>query len=506
MNRREFLATSLLLPATAGEGAKAAAAENLGNPRAAARSNEIEDAVWKSYYDKRRVWGYVDRHSIAPGEGFNIMLSTKPSIEAVKGILEISRIGDYPHGDRETIWTSKPLTVERQEVQATAAALGANWRPTLKCVETKDWPSGYYTFDFVVAGGDRDINVAYIVVTNPQSSGDVLLELSTNTYQAYNAWGGHSFYQSDFIGSRGQMVSFDRPQTADFFKYEYYLVTWLEKLAHEHKFKVDYATNFDIYKKSAFVQQYPLLISASHNEYWSKEEFDTVYDRIFKYGKNVLFLGANTAYWQIRYADVNRPGDGEDWGRQLICYKSSIDPIRHRVDERVGDLLVTSLFREDGRRPESMLMGAAYQSWFDPGDDFETPTRKFAYHVAQIDLPLFQGTGYVVGEPIGEVLGYEWDNTDPDNDGNRLWDSGNSQIAPIDPKSIKVLFAGSAIDVDGKKGTAEAVYFSSPAGAKVFSAGSIRWAWGLGKPGFARDKFKLFHRNLVLDLLSRKYG
>ena len=110
------------------------------------------------------------------------------------------------------------------------------------------------------------------------------------------------------------------------------------------------------------------------------------------------------------------------------------------------------------------------------------------------------------GEPIGEVLGYEWDNTDPDNDGNRLWDSGNSQIAPIDPKSIKVLFAGSAIDVDGKKGTAEAVYFSSPAGAKVFSAGSIRWAWGLGKPGFARDKFKLFHRNLVLDLLSRKYG
>jgi hypothetical protein len=48
---------------------------------------------------------------------------------------------------------------------------------------------------------------------------------------------------------------------------------------------------------------------------------------------------------------------------------------------------------------------------------------------------------------------------------------------------------------------AEAVYFVSPAGAKVFNAGSIRWAWGLGRAGFEREAFQRFNENLVLHLM-----
>jgi len=69
-------------------------------------------------------------------------------------------------------------------------------------------------------------------------------------------------------------------------------------------------------------------------------------------------------------------------------------------------------------------------------------------------------------------------------------------------ESIKVLFQGSPTDADGKPGRAEAVYFRSPAGAKVFTAGSIRWAWGLGKSGFEREGFKRFNENLILDFLK----
>ena len=49
----------------------------------------------------------------------------------------------------------------------------------------------------------------------------------------------------------------------------------------------------------------------------------------------------------------------------------------------------------------------------------------------------------------------------------------------------------------------EAVYFVSEAGAKVFSAGTIRWPWGLAKPGFEQPSFQKFNRNLVLDFLGR---
>ena len=82
-------------------------------------------------------------------------------------------------------------------------------------------------------------------------------------------------------------------------------VEWLEQLARELGLTVHYATDFDIHLNAEYTKNYPLVISVGHDEYWTKEEFTHMYDRIFVHGKNTLFLGANTAYWQIRYADVN---------------------------------------------------------------------------------------------------------------------------------------------------------------------------------------------------------
>jgi hypothetical protein len=469
-----------------------------GNPAAQPIHAAAEKAVWKSFYEDTRVWGYVDKHSVTPGERFNIMLSTGPGQTRLKGKIEIFRIGYYAKADRELVWEGGDVEASRQEVQMTASSAGACWPTEVENVETTGWRSGYYTIDFVDAGdGQRDLNVASIIVTNPAKSGDILVQLSTNTYQAYNAWGGSSFYESAFIGDRAQMISFDRPTPPDFFINEYYFVLWLEEQAAKHKLKVDYVTNFDVHRNPTFVKVYKLFVSGSHNEYWSRGEFDAVHHRIFSLGKNALFLGANTAYWQVRYADIDLPPGQANRGRQLICYKSGDDPIQQRVNAKEGELLVTDKFREGARRPESMLMGIAYQSYFEAASD-----TKYPYLVNRTDLPFFDGVGYRKGDVIGDVVGYEWDNTDPDGDGRRLWDSDNSHIRPIDPASIKVLFTGSPIDLDGKQGKAEAVYFVSSAGAKVFSTGSIRWAWGLGKPGFEQGQFKKFNANLLMHLLQ----
>jgi hypothetical protein len=495
--RRPILTTLLAGAAGLVRPARAARADT-GSPQAAKAA--MEAAIWRTFYLDTRVWGYVDRHSIDPGETFDLMLSTGPNLKGCKGNVEIYRIGYYPDGDRTLVWRSEMVEVFQQPVQVTAATVGAGWRTSIEQIGTENWRSGYHTIDFIDASdGLRNLNIASIIITDKDRSGDLLLELSSNTWQAYNTWGGYSFYESDFVGTNAQMISFDRPTPPDFFEYEYYLALWLERFAAEHNLKLDYATNFDVHRDAAFTERYRLFVSGSHNEYWSLEEFEAVHRRIFELGRNTIFMGANTAYWQVRYADVNGAGTGAFRGRQLICFKSSNDPVRFRGDERASLDLVTMRFRDEARRPETMLMGVGYQSWFSPEI---VPPIRYPYFVARNDLPFFAGTGYEVGDRVGDLVGYEWDNTDPDGDGRRLWDAQKSRIPPIDPASIKVLFTGSPVDVDGKQGKAEAVYFASPAGAKVFSSGSIRWALGFGAPGFEEERFKAFNRNLLKHFLQ----
>lgn len=91
----------------------------------------------------------------------------------------------------------------------------------------------------------------------------------------------------------------------------------------------------------------------AHDEYWTKEEFDSFERRIFSRGQNTIFFGANTAYFQVRYADVNRPADDVDLGRQMICYKSPNDPIGRRNSSVDRQLLITARFRDGARRPET---------------------------------------------------------------------------------------------------------------------------------------------------------
>ncbi|HYM03972.1 MAG TPA: N,N-dimethylformamidase beta subunit family domain-containing protein [Stellaceae bacterium] len=477
----------------AGAAAIAPAGAALGADQGASK---IKPSIWTVSFAGQSVWGYADKHSVSPGEGFDLMLATGPTSDGATGRVEFFRIGA---GGQHLVWTSRDVKLVQRPVLRTAATVGANWPPSLVDIDTSSWPPGYYSADFVEATtGRRELQVAQIVVTNPHRTGTVLLKLSTNTYQAYNGWGGHSLYENGGIETRGTMVSFDRPTAPTFFEYEIYLARWLEALGTEAGFSVDYAADFDLHRDPGLAEHYPLLISGSHDEYWSKEMFDAVERRILKLGRNVAFFGANAAYWQVRFVDVNRPRDGADLGRQLVTYKDLVDPIARRKTDIDPALLVTARFRDGARRPETMLMGVGFQSWFEPQGDLP----RFPYVVADTDLPFFEGTGYRSGDIAADVVGYEWDNRDPQGDGRRLWDEQRSRNALLPAERVKVLFRGTPIDVDGKPGLAEAVYFESPAGAKVFSAGSIRWAWGLGKPGFERADFKRFNANLVRWLLA----
>ena len=438
IGRRSLLTTLLTSSASAlawsRETARAAVAADKGR-------GSDQSGLWRSWYVGTRVWGYVDKHSISPGESFNVMLSTGPELNRLKGTLKIYRMGYSPDGDdRDLIWQSDELEAEYAgPIQVTSATLGAAWPAAVEVDETARWRPGYYTIDFVDTDEGRpELNMAFVVVTDRDRAGDVLVLLGTNTYQAYSAWGGSSLYECAFTGEQAQMISFDRPTEPSFLSVDWYLVRWLEKVAAEHGLKVGYASNFDIHREPAIAENYKLLISSSHNEYWSKEEFDAIHRRIFELGKSTMFLGANGAYWQVRYIDVNGGGSDANRGRQLVCYRGDDDPIGDRLSEIEKLDFITMRFRDEARRPETMLMGVAYQSYFTDSD----PANRFPYKVARTDLPFFEGTGYTIGQSIGDLVGYEWDNRDPEGDGRRLWDAEKSRIPQIDAESIKVLFTG----------------------------------------------------------------
>jgi hypothetical protein len=159
----------------------------------AAAADAQNEAIWRTHYGDTRVWGYVDRHSVDAGEMFNLMLSTRPGQPIAQGRIEIYRIGHYPESDRALVWRSEPLRVFAQPVQITAAVVGAGWTASIEQISSGGWQSGYYTIDFVDdLDGLRNVNVAFIVVTERDRSGDILLALSSNTWQAYNEWGGAS--------------------------------------------------------------------------------------------------------------------------------------------------------------------------------------------------------------------------------------------------------------------------------------------------------------------------
>src|SRR5579883_1638537 len=84
----------------AGAAALTPAGAALGADEGAARA---QAPLWTSSFAGKTVWGYVDKHSVAPGEGFDLMLATGPMREGAVGRVEFLRIG--AEGDRR-VWAS----------------------------------------------------------------------------------------------------------------------------------------------------------------------------------------------------------------------------------------------------------------------------------------------------------------------------------------------------------------------------------------------------------------
>lgn len=488
---------------------------------------------------------YVTPLSILPGEPVSLHgSSASPRVS-----IEIARIGLQ----RETVWQRDDVAVENLAVPSDAVENGCGW-PVLETIASgRDWRSGYYEVCFTGrdARGRELRHEAFFVVRAPESSPRrALLVLSSNTWNAYNDFGGANLY----TGAR--RVSFERPMSPGFLSkpagpgdrvsvinppdfrmvthigyhllhrlspwcgsagwpnYELPFVEWAERRGYE----LDYATNADLELHPGTLEGYRLMLSVGHDEYWSAGQRDAVEAHVAG-GGNVAFFSGNTCFWQVRL---------EDGGRTMVGYKRAFesDPLYGTAEQA----RVTTMWSDPlTGRPENTLTGVSFIRGGYARIGRRVPRGSGGYTVHRPEHWVFAGTDLEYGDLLGGeavVVGYECDGCEMALDQNgRPIPTGRdgtpadfeilatSPAASFDRRtSVRPVPAGELSEIEfhalrvlgdctpasvEKLAYGHAVMGAYRRGGTVFTTGCTDWACGLGDPLVERVT-----RNVVDRLLE----
>ncbi len=298
----------------------------------------------------------------------------------------------------------------------------------------------------------------------------MLVQQPVTTAQAYNNWGGKSLYTSNSTDSEAAVkVTFDRPyqawKAANLnarwpFGWDYQLLRFLEREGVD----VAYTTDVDTHREPWSLFGYRLLMTSGHDEYWTREMRDGFDDALAR-GVNLACMGANTAYWQMRFEDDERTMVEYRWRAQ--------DPEPSRA-------LKTEMFRNlKPARPECLLWGVQYQDGLTAP---RQPPRHYELTRESEGHSWLAGTGLHWPATLSGLVGYEWD----------ALQSG------LEPPDATVFF-----HYDNELSNADALAYRAPSGSLVFATGSLQFSWGLddwGAPGHADERLARFMRNALGDL------
>ena len=345
--------------------------------------------------------GYAGQISYKPGETLNLHVSTG----AEKYSVEIARIG----AQRTVVTNLVNIAGREYTIPENASSHGCNWPVSAQVILPEAWETGYYQVTLraadnggpFVGRGRRTAESECFFVLRPASPGRrtrVLLELSANTYNAYNNWGGFSLYGYHARAKvQGNRVSFLRPPMSQFNTWERPFVEWAERAGY----KLDYCVNSDLEFHPELLDAYKLVLSVGHDEYWSTPMRDHLEAFIGK-GGNVAFFSGNTCCWQVR---------SEENGSALTCWKQSLnrDPIFTTNDLRT---LSTLWSHHLVQRPENQLTGVGFLWGGYHKSHGQYMDGKAAYTVHRPDHWIFEGTGLKRGDEFGgadTIVGYECD-------------------------------------------------------------------------------------------------
>jgi hypothetical protein len=382
--------------------------------------------------------GYFDRASAAFGDSVRLFVSTTaPSFQ-----VQAYRMGWYQGLGGRLVWQSATLPGRLQapgKVTSATNMVDAPWEPSTAIVIDEAFVPGCYLFKLIASTGEG--RFVPLTVRDDASNSAIVVVNAVTTWQAYNGWGNYSLYNGPSgFASRSRVVSFDRPYETngapEFLGVELPVVRLVERLGLD----VSYLTSLDIHRAPELLARHRAMVSLGHDEYWSKQMRDGT-EHARDAGVNLLFLGANAAYRQIRL-ETSPLGEL----RRQVCYKSAgEDPITG-----LYPTLATGNWRDTPvNRPEAQLLGEQYEC---------NPVSADLV-VARPDSWVFTGTGLTQGARLPGIVGGEYD---------------RYVAGPGIPANIEIL-AHSPLNCRGRSSYADMTYYNAPSGAGVIDTGTQTW-------------------------------
>jgi hypothetical protein len=373
------------------------------------------------------VTGYCWPQSVSPGGQVGLHISSSAG-RCVR--VEVARVG----ARREVVFSSDAVVADEHETPKDASSKGCGWPAALTLDVDPAWRSGYYEVVMEIDVGEKVRRDYAFFVVRPSLGARIVVALATNTWHAYNDFGGPNLYTG------GTHVAMQRPMSAGYlFKppgkgrrvtgtgapdpqnaahvgyiqvnhlsgyagsagwpdWELPFIEWAER----EGFEIGVCTNADLEEHPEVLEGASLYLSVGHDEYWSGGMRDTVEDFIAK-GGNAAFFSGNTSLWQVRIE-----GDDHD---VMVGYKGFF-----KNDPRMGtdrEVEVTTFWSDVVvGRPENHMTGVSFTRGGYHRIGRNVTAGLGGYTVHRAGHWIFEGTGLGYGDVLGvgaTVVGYECD-------------------------------------------------------------------------------------------------
>ena len=373
------------------------------------------------------VTGYCWPQSVRAGEQVGLHLSSSGG-RPVR--VEVARVG----GRREVVFSADAVAADEHETPKDASSKGCGWPVALTLDVDPTWRSGYYEVVMEIDVGEKVRRDHAFFVVRPSAGARIVLALATNTWHAYNDFGGPNLYTG------GTHVAMQRPMAAGYLykppgkgrrvtgtgapdpqnaahvgyiqlnhlsgyagsagwpDWELPFIEWAER----EGFEIGVCTNADLEEHPEVLDGASLYLSVGHDEYWSRGMRDTV-EAFIARGGNAAFFSGNTSLWQVRIE-----GDDHD---VMVGYKGFFkdDPLMEtdrepEVTTFWSDVVVG--------RPENHMTGVSFTRGGYHRIGRNVTAGLGGYTVHRAGHWIFDGTGLGYGDVLGAgatVVGYECD-------------------------------------------------------------------------------------------------
>ncbi|WP_018352521.1 N,N-dimethylformamidase beta subunit family domain-containing protein [Longispora albida] len=301
--------------------------------------------------------GYATPLSVGKGQVARFAVSTTfDSFTAT-----VLRFGDSS-GEVPAVWGPQTFPGQFQFLQPGYRIEGCGWTENLSVPVPVTWRSGVYAVEVTGKHGISQLLPFIVKPGSPQ--GQFMVLLPTNTYHAYNEWGGHGQYSADLLKQR--VLSMNRPMPLGFFNADLYLLMWMDR----EGLTFDVYADADLDANPSLPQSYTGLVLGSHPEYYSpamRQALITYQDS----GGKIIYCGGNGIF-------------------ERVSYSADRSQVIFRRADGARDLW------DDYGLPASQIVGTNYNACSD--------YTWGPYKVTQ-QHPLLTGTGLNVGDTFG-AFGY----------------------------------------------------------------------------------------------------